>query len=140
VTPVGREVLALLAGQGAAADPVVAVSGVLHHQIRPDPANPRKAFDQDGLDELEASIVADGLGEPLLIRADPEQAGGFMLIAGERRWRAIGQAIAHGDWPAEQPVDCMLREVDEAQARRLALVENLQRRDLKPVEEAGRSS
>jgi ParB/RepB/Spo0J family partition protein len=140
VTPVGREVLALLAGQGAAADPVVAVSGVLHHQVLPDPDQPRRFFDQDKLDELEASIVELGdLIEPIVIRPIREIAPGlanYMLIAGERRWRAIGQAIAHGTWAADKPVLAVVKDADDKLARRMALIENLQRDDLRPIEEA----
>lgn len=107
---------------------------IAHSAIRPDPANPRKVFDEDGLAELAASIAADGLLEPLVVREI--EPGDFMLIAGERRWRAIGQAIAGGAWPAERLVPAMIRQVSEQDARRLALIENLQRRDLNPIEEA----
>lgn len=120
--------------------PTVTAAGVfrptLHQQIRADPENPRKLFDEDGAAELAASIVRDGLIEPLVIRAIAGEPDAFMLIAGERRWRAIGAAIAAGDWPADRPIPAMLREVSEQDARRLALVENLQRRDLNAVEEA----
>jgi ParB/RepB/Spo0J family partition protein len=108
----------------------------LHAAIRPDPENPRKLFDDEGLAELEASIVRDGLAEPLLLRPVAGEPGQFMLIAGERRWRAIGRAIAAGSWPSDRPVDAMVREADDRSARRLALVENLQRRDLNAIEEA----
>lgn len=108
----------------------------LHADIRPDPRNPRKIFDEDGLQELAASIARDDLLEPLVIRPIEGEADAFMLIAGERRWRAIGLAIEVGTWPADKPVPAMLRAVGEEDARRLALVENLQRRDLNAVEEA----
>lgn len=112
---------------------------IRHAAIAPDPLNPRKHFDDDGLAELAASIAVDGLLEPLVVRAlepDADGFGRYMLIAGERRWRAIGQAIFAGAWPAERPIPAMIRDVGEADARRLALVENLQRRDLNPIEEA----
>jgi ParB family chromosome partitioning protein len=109
---------------------------VCHDLICSDLNNPRKTFDDDGLAELAASIVRDGLVEPIVLRPDPGDAGRYMLIAGERRWRAIGQAIFAGGWPAERPIPAMIRTVDEHDARRLALVENLQRRDLNAVEEA----
>ncbi|MFN4176458.1 ParB/RepB/Spo0J family partition protein [Phenylobacterium sp.] len=115
---------------------------VFHRQIRPDPNQPRKHFDAEALDELRESIVADELLENLVVRPDPERDAtdeglpAFMLIAGERRWRAIELAIQDGDWEADRPVGVTVREVDEATARRLALIENMQRKDLRPAEEA----
>src|SRR5207245_1562020 len=82
-----------------------------HDAIRPDPANPRKIFDEDDLVDLAESISRDGLLEPLVLRAIDEEPGQFMLIAGERRWRAIGLAIKNGFWPAERAVPAMLRQV-----------------------------
>lgn len=112
---------------------------LLHHEIRPDPQNPRKDFESEdaleALQELKASIVADDLLENLVVRPAPEGLG-YMLIAGERRWRAIGLAIAEGLWATERRIPCSIRVVDEKTARRLALVENLQRRDLNYMEEA----
>lgn len=108
----------------------------LHAAIRPDPNNPRKLFDPDGLAELAASIAKDGLLEPLVIRPISGEDGAFMLIAGERRWRAIGEAIKAGTWAVSEPIPAMVRLVDEQDAQRLALIENLQRRDLNAVEEA----
>lgn len=108
------------------------------NDIAPSSLNPRKVFDQDGLDELASSIQQDGLIEPLVVRPNPARksdhplhADGprWELIAGERRWRAC-QLIG------VQQVLCVVREADDATALRLALVENLQRRDLDPIEEA----
>ncbi len=94
--------------------------------IRRDAAQPRRFFDEAKLTELAESIKAQGVLQPVLVRKDGE---GYRLIAGERRWRAA-QAAGLKEVPA------LVREVSEAQAFELALVENLQRTDLNPIEEA----
>jgi len=97
--------------------------------IAPSPLQPRRHFDAAELDELAASIAAQGILQPLLVRPDPRQAGRFEIVAGERRWRAAQQARLH-----EVPV--LVRELADADVLCLALVENLQRADLSPLEEA----
>lgn len=129
---------AMVAEQGSAHD---TGSGVyrasLHAEISPDPNQPRKHFDPDKLAELATSIASpDGLLEPIVLRPDPADAARFLIVAGERRWRAIGQAIFAGAWAVDRPIPTMVRRGDEATIRRLALVENLQRDDLNPIEEA----
>ncbi len=112
---------------------------VLHGQIVPDTLNPRKAFDDESLDELATSIRDQGLMQNLVIRAGTVDADGqptYRLISGERRWRAIARLIADGDWPADRPVPVQIRDIDDAEHATLALIENLQRKDLKPLEEA----
>jgi ParB family chromosome partitioning protein len=94
--------------------------------IRPDDAQPRRKFDETTLDELAVSIRNQGLLQPLLVRRDGK---GYRLIAGERRWRASQRAGL-----TEVPV--LVREATDAEAFELALVENLQREDLSPLEEA----
>ena len=96
-------------------------------EIEPDPGQPRKSFDEQALGELAASIAEHGLLQPVVVR--PQLAGGYTIIAGERRWRAARMAGL-----TELPV--IVREVTDEQAMELALVENLQRTDLDPVEEA----
>jgi len=97
-------------------------------RIRPNPNQPRHRFDDRALDELAASMREHGVLQPLLVSEDPD--GGYVLIAGERRWRAAKRA-GLGQVPA------VIRErTDEALELELALVENLQRRDLTPLEEA----
>lgn len=96
-------------------------------RIRPQKGQPRRYFDEDRLEELVQSIREQGLVQPLVVR--PERNGDFTLIAGERRWRAAQRAAMH-----EVPV--VIRDADDQQAFELALVENLQREDLNPVEEA----
>ncbi len=96
------------------------------NDIRPNPQQPRRRFDQDGLRELSESIAAYGILQPLTVRA---QNGGYELVAGERRWRAARMA-------GLRQVPCLLARVDEEDAALLALIENLQRRDLDYMEEA----
>ena len=97
-------------------------------EIEPDPGQPRKTFNQDSLAELAASIGEHGLLQPIAVR--PQPMGGYRIVAGERRWRACRMAGL-----TEVPV--VIRDVSDQEAMELALVENLQREDLDPVEEAG---
>ena len=95
--------------------------------IHPSGKQPRKRFDDARLNELAESIRSQGIIQPLVVRIRP--AGGYELVAGERRWRAAQRAGLH-------QVPVIIREVAEAQAFEMALVENLQREDLNPIEEA----
>lgn len=96
-------------------------------EIEPDPGQPRKTFEQQALGELAASIAEHGLLQPIAVR--PRPMGGYTIVAGERRWRASRMAGL-----TEVPV--VVKDVTDEQAMELALVENLQREDLDPVEEA----
>ena len=96
-------------------------------EIEPDPGQPRKTFDDETLAELSASIAEHGLLQPIAVR--PKPSGGYLIVAGERRWRASRIAGL-----TEVPV--IVKDVTDEQAMELALVENLQREDLDPVEEA----
>jgi ParB family chromosome partitioning protein len=96
-------------------------------EVHPSPTQPRKTFDDGKLDELAASIRAQGIIQPLVVRT--RVGGGYELVAGERRWRAAQRAGLH-----EVPV--VVRELDSTKAFEMALVENLQREDLNPLEEA----
>ncbi len=96
-------------------------------EIEPDPDQPRKTFDEEALGELAASIAEHGLLQPIAVR--PQGLGGYSIVAGERRWRACRMAGL-----TEVPV--VVKDVTDEQAMELALVENLQREDLDPVEEA----
>ena len=96
-------------------------------EIEPDPGQPRKTFNEDSLAELAASIGEHGLLQPIAVR--PQPMGGYRIVAGERRWRACRMAGL-----TEVPV--VIRDVSDQEAMELALVENLQREDLDPVEEA----
>lgn len=96
-------------------------------EIEPDPDQPRKTFDNETLSELASSIAEHGLLQPIAVR--PRPRGGYLIVAGERRWRACRMAGLN-----EVPV--VVKDVTDEQAMELALVENLQREDLDPVEEA----
>jgi ParB family transcriptional regulator, chromosome partitioning protein len=95
--------------------------------VYPSTAQPRKSFDDARLEELAASIRTQGIIQPLVVRM--RAGGGYELIAGERRWRAAQKAGLH-------EVPAVIRDVAPAQAFEMALVENLQREDLNPIEEA----
>lgn len=97
--------------------------------VHPSPDQPRRIFDDAKLEELAQSIRESGIIQPLVVRERTGEGGGFWLIAGERRWRAAQRAGLH-----ELPV--VVREVSPAKAFELALVENVQRADLDPIEEA----
>ncbi len=95
-------------------------------QIRPNRLQPRKDFDDESLGELMDSIAANGIIQPVIVRRD---ADNYELVAGERRWRAA-QRLKMEYIPA------ILRDVDDAQALEIALIENIQRQDLNPIEKA----
>jgi ParB family chromosome partitioning protein len=96
-------------------------------RILPNPDQPRKNFDEDSLNDLANSIHAHGVVQPIVVR--PLEDGFFQLIAGERRWRASQRAGLH-------KVPAVVKESDEHDALEIALIENLQREDLNPIEEA----
>ena len=95
-------------------------------QVRPNPFQPRTHFDEAALAELVASIEASGLLQPVVVRS---RNGAYELIAGERRWRAVQQL----GWPT---VPAVVKEADDQTLLTLALIENLQRNDLSPIDEA----
>lgn len=95
--------------------------------LRPSRFQPRRRFGQEEMDSLEASIREKGVIQPILVRKTTDQA--YEIIAGERRWRAAQRAGLH-----ELPV--VVRELNDREALEIALVENVQRADLSPIEEA----
>jgi ParB family chromosome partitioning protein len=95
--------------------------------IEPLPGNPRKHFDEAALDQLAASIASRGVIQPIIVR--PRGNGRYQIVAGERRWRAAQKARLH-------EIPALVRDLDEREVMALALIENLQREDLNPVEEA----
>jgi ParB family chromosome partitioning protein len=95
--------------------------------IEPHPEQPRRHFDEQALDELAESIARRGLIQPVVVR--PLENGRYQLVAGERRWRAAQKAQLH-------EIPALVRDLDERDAMALALIENIQREDLNPVEEA----
>lgn len=96
-------------------------------EIEPDKNQPRKHFAPESLSELTASISQHGVLQPITVRPNP--AGGYQIIAGERRWRA-----ARGAGLTEIPA--IVKDLSDSEAMEIALIENLQREDLDPVEEA----
>ena len=95
--------------------------------IEPHPDQPRRHFDEDALEELAASIAARGVIQPVIVR--PLPGGKYQLVAGERRWRAAQRARLH-------EIPALVRDLAERDVMALALIENIQREDLNPVEEA----
>jgi ParB family transcriptional regulator, chromosome partitioning protein len=97
--------------------------------LKANPRNPRRAFSDAELDELAASIRERGIIQPIVVRAAPGGADTFEIIAGERRWRAAQRAGLH-----EVPVAVI--DANDAQSLEYAIIENVQRADLNPIEEA----
>jgi ParB family chromosome partitioning protein len=98
-------------------------------QISPNPDQPRRDFDDAALKELADSIAEKGIIQPLIVRADPSDAGRYQIVAGERRWRAAQLARLH-------EVPAVIREFNDTEVLEIAIIENIQRADLNPVEEA----
>ncbi|WP_404479530.1 ParB/RepB/Spo0J family partition protein [Novosphingobium sp. BL-52-GroH] len=96
-------------------------------EIQPDPHQPRRVFDESALEELAASIAQRGVIQPIIVR--PLDNGRYQLVAGERRWRAAQKAQLH-------EIPALVRELTDREVMALALIENLQREDLNPIEEA----
>ena len=96
-------------------------------EIEPNKGQPRKNFDKEAMEQLAESIRVNGVLQPLLVR--PLATGNYQIIAGERRWRAARMANL-------MEVPAVVMEADDKKAMELALIENLQRQDLNPVEEA----
>jgi len=120
----GRGLGALIPGGSPAERKGVINLGI--EEIRPNKHQPRRHFDEGRIEELAESIRSKGILLPLIVRRAPE---GYVLVAGERRWRAAQRA-------GVREVPAMVREVSEKEAFELALIENIQREDLNPVEEA----
>lgn len=97
------------------------------NEIEPNRGQPRKSFSEEALRELADSIAQHGLLQPILVR--PLLSGGYQIVAGERRWRASRMA-------GLTTVPVMIREMTDSEVMQLALIENLQREDLQPLEEA----
>lgn len=120
----GRGLDALLSSTPAAGETLMEIPV---DQIEVNPRQPRRAFDPIALDELARSLKASGMLQPVIVRRTP--SGAWQLIAGERRWRAARQA-------GLERIPAIVREANDAESLELALVENLLREDLNPLEEA----
>ena len=118
--------------ESAAVDGASAPAGVQMapiESLRPNPDQPRKIFDRDDLEELAASIRDKGVLQPILVRSHPKEGGVWQIIAGERRWRAAQLARL-----TEAPI--IVKEMDDVAVFEVAIIENVQRADLNPLEEA----
>ena len=122
----------LAAPAAAATGGANALAAIPTAQIEPHPSQPRRRFDEAALDELACSIAQRGVIQPIIVRPLAPDASGrarYQLVAGERRWRAAQKARIH-------EIPAVVRELDEQEVIALALIENLQREDLNPIEEA----
>jgi ParB family chromosome partitioning protein len=98
-------------------------------KISPNPDQPRRSFDAEMLEDLAASIKEKGIIQPLIVRPKSGQEDAFEIVAGERRWRAAQIAKLHA-------VPALIRDFDDTEVLEVAIIENIQRADLNPVEEA----
>ena len=128
----GRGLAALLgddAGEDLAAlDRVRAAREVPVEELKPSPYQPRRSFDQAELDSLVQSIKARGILQPILVRRSGAETPAYEIVAGERRWRAAQAAGLH-------QVPVVVREFSDQDTLEIALIENIQRQDLTPIEE-----
>ena len=108
------------------------VSPDLHlpiEQVRPNPDQPRRTFEETALEELAASIREKGVIQPIIVRRDPTRPDSYQIVAGERRWRASQIAQQHR-------IPALLREYDDDEVLEIAIIENIQRSDLNAIDEA----
>ncbi|MEM6466405.1 MAG: ParB/RepB/Spo0J family partition protein [Pseudomonadota bacterium] len=98
-------------------------------KLFPNPDQPRRHFAQEALEDLASSIREKGIIQPLVVRPDPKREGMYQIVAGERRWRAAQKAQLH-----EVPI--LVRDFTDTETLEVAIIENIQRADLNPVEEA----
>jgi len=127
----GRGLAALLGDMGTSEATAIPArqKKVAIEFVRANPRNPRKSFDEEELEDLAASIKEKGILQPILVRPMPQLADVYEIIAGERRWRAAQKA-------GLEDVPVIIIEADDKQALELSIIENVQRTDLNPLEEA----
>jgi len=113
-----------LQSQSTSGDLKIAIS-----KLRPSSIQPRRLFDKKNINELAESIKSKGLVQPILVRPSKSEVGEYEIIAGERRWRAAQIAQLH-ELPA------VVKNLDDVEALEMAIIENVQRADLSPIEEA----
>ncbi len=122
-----QNVLSLLAADESTVIRPSSIRNVAVDKVDPNPNQPRLAMDQAQLDDLTASVREHGVLQPVLVR--PQPAGRFQLVAGERRWRAaMGAGLA--------VIPALIEDIDDDTALEIAVIENLQREDLSPLDEA----
>lgn len=109
-------------GKGGAAEIAI-------ERIRRNPKQPRRTFDEAALQELADSLKTKGVLQPILVRPDPKQKNDYQIIAGERRWRAAKLA-------GLTSIPAVIRDTDELELLEIGIIENVQRADLNPIEEA----
>jgi len=98
-------------------------------KLRPSPLQPRRVFDKNSINELADSIKSKGLVQPILVRPSNANEGEYEIIAGERRWRAAQVAQLH-------EIPAVIRNLNDTESLEIAIIENVQRSDLSPIEEA----
>lgn len=121
----GRSAERVVSG-GVPAAPLEGVANISTADIHPNPAQPRRHFSEASLEELAQSLKRHGLIQPILVRP---HAGNYQIVAGERRWRAAQRAQLH-------QVKAIVRELSDEETLEIALIENIQRQDLNPIEGA----
>ena len=115
-------------GDGTAVTERTGLAKIPVARIEPLPDQPRKVFDDEALDELARSIAQRGVIQPIIVRPLARK-GRYQLVAGERRWRAAQRAKLH-------EIPAIIRDLDQREVMAIALIENIQREDLNPIEEA----
>jgi ParB family transcriptional regulator, chromosome partitioning protein len=115
-----------VASGGAPTAAIDGLANITTADIHPNPAQPRRHFSEASLEELAQSLKRHGLIQPILVRP---HASGYQIVAGERRWRAAQRAQLH-------QVKAIVRELSDEETLEIALIENIQRQDLNPIEEA----
>ncbi|WP_212522904.1 ParB/RepB/Spo0J family partition protein [Actibacterium sp. MT2.3-13A] len=132
----GRGLSALMAdvnlnepSAGPAARPAKPDTTLPVEKLEPNPDQPRRHFSEEALKELSESIREKGIIQPIIVRESPRVAGNYEIIAGERRWRAAQMVRLHD-------VPVIIRDLDDTEVLEVAIIENIQRADLNPIEEA----
>lgn len=128
----GRGLSALMADVTPAEDSAIprpADRSIAIEKIRPNPEQPRRQFDDAALEELASSIRERGIIQPLIVRPDPTTPEMYQIVAGERRWRAAQIARLH-------EVPALIRDYTDTEVLEVAIIENIQRSDLNPIDEA----
>jgi ParB family chromosome partitioning protein len=128
----GRGLASLLSDDGADGlaelEPIKEQKEVPIEFLRPSPYQPRRHFDEEHMQSLVRSIKEKGVLQPILVRRDPNDATRYEIVAGERRWRAAQQAKLH-------LVPVVAKELSDSDSLQVAIIENVQRQDLSPLEE-----
>lgn len=135
VRPAAQPAAPQVSGEAAPSAPSVSPAGsggateIAIDLIRRNPAQPRRTFTEENLRELADSLKAKGVLQAILVRPDPKEEGKYQIIAGERRWRAARMA-------GLTSIPAMVRNADELELLEIGIIENVQRSDLNPIEEA----